>query len=74
MGCEIGYRNDESYKVVCFYYPKRNVYEKYQENVLVGNNTIKEEVKTDPVEHEYNNYEDFITNKSCFISKFNYEN
>ena len=71
MGCGIGYRNDESYKVVCFFYPKGNVEEKYKENVLVRNNTkIEEEVVE--TEIEYNNYEEYISqNRSNFIKVLN---
>ena len=75
MGCGIGYRNDSSYKVVCFYYPRGNIYGNYEENVLPGNNTINEEIITDQfeqAEQEYNSYEDYINNKSYFINKFNF--
>ena len=74
IGCGIGYRSDESYKVVCFYYPRGNINGKYEENVLIGNNTItEEEIKTDqPQQQEYNNYEDYITeDRSFFVNKIN---
>ena len=68
MGCGIGVRNDESYKIVCFYYPRGNVDEKYNENVFIGNNTIKE-TNTEKV-IEYNNYDDYINGYGdCFIKK-----
>ena len=60
--------------MVCFYYPRGNINGKYEENVLIGNNTItEEEIKTDqPQQQEYNNYEDYITeDRSFFVNKIN---
>ena len=66
MGCGIGVRNDESYKIVCFYYPRGNIDGKYNENVFIGNNTQKE-VSIEKI-IEYNNYEDYINRyEDCLI-------
>ena len=70
MGCGIGQRDDGNYKIVCLFYPRGNVDEKYEENVLVGNNT-QAEVKTDQVVENvnYDNYEDYITNNGNYFKK-----
>ena len=68
MGCGIGYRdNEDNYKVVCFFYPKGNIEGKFEENVLIGNNTKKEEEIIES-NIEYKNYEDYISDRSFYIN------
>ena len=66
MGCGIGQKTETSYKVVCYYLPQGNIYEKYDVNVLPVQ-TKKEEKEEDSndniqIGNMYENYEDYISN------------
>ena len=62
MGCGVGQIDDNSYKIVCFYYPKGNVDDKYGDNVLPANNSIIEQLNAEP-QKEYGDYNDFINSE-----------
>ena len=63
MGCGIGQKNEDSYKIVCFYYPKGNVYGKYIDNVLQINNKTQQQNLNAQQEKVYDDYEDYISNE-----------
>lgn len=68
MGCGVGQIDDDSYKIVCFYYPKGNVYNKYGDNVLPANNSIIEQLNAEP-QKEYGDYNDFINSEDFLRNK-----
>jgi len=61
IGCGLGEKNDESYVIVCFYYPKGNIVNEYKDNVLKGNNTIKED-NAEEYNNIYEDYDEYINN------------
>ena len=71
LGCGMGQKKENSYKVVCYYLPKGNVAEKYTENVLKiqkTNNDLENTNKKDSnANKEYQNYEEFIIDSSCCL-------
>lgn len=78
MGCGVGQKTENSYKVVCYYLPRGNIPEKYKSNVLKPILTNEEKKILDPngtlfngtndinetEEITYLNYEDFISKSS----------
>ena len=69
LGCGVGQKTETSYKVVCHYLPKGNIYEKYDINVLPVQ-AVKEENKEDNTNNYFNGtYEEYITKGSFDLKK-----
>ena len=66
LGCGAAQRNENSYKVVCFYLPKGNVGEKYDVNVLPLVKTEDQNSITNDTTNQnpYMDYGQYITNNS----------
>ena len=76
LGCGVGQKTENSYKVVCYYLPKGNIADKYDINVLplqkIAEEIIINNTNTNTTNNEsltntnitYETYEDFITNNS----------
>ena len=72
IGCGVAQKYETSYKVVCYYLPKGNIYEKYDINVLPVQQQAEENLVTDSNETQveekvYQNYNDYITSGSFNI-------
>ena len=75
LGCGLGQKYETNYKVVCYYYPKGNVAEKYDINVLPVKQQEEKKENTTSNEtvaevKEYKDYEEYITDDSFHI-KYN---
>ena len=69
LGCGVGQKTETSYKVVCHYLPKGNIYEKYDINVLPVQ-TVKEQNEKDNTNNNFNGtYEEYITKGSFNLKK-----